>query len=214
LHHVVTGQKSLAEIIVEGPYGLRVIPGASGLPDLADLPNAHRETLLRSLLVLDGTLDLLLIDTSPGVGYGVVQFVLAAGEMLLVTTPEPTAITDAYALMKVLVSYQVPLATRLVVNNARRRGEGELTGHNLAAVAERFLGNRMEVAGVLPHDQSVVEAVRLQSPLIQSYPRSPMALAIDKLGEYLWTGQPAAMPTQAGVGHFFRQLLSPTVMAA
>lgn len=207
LHHVVTGQKSLSEIIVEGPFGLKVIPGASGLPDLADLPEAQRDTLLRALLVLNGTVDLLLIDTSAGVGRGVVQFILAAGEVLIVTTPEPTAITDAYALMKILASYEMPIVTKLTINNARQRGEGEATGHKLANAAYQFLGRQVEIIGTLPHDKSVLEAIRKQSSLMQTHPYSPAARAIDALGEKLWTGT-STTQKDSGISRFLQQILS------
>ncbi len=207
LHHVVTGQKSLAEIIVNGPFGLQVIPGASGLPDLADLPEVQRDLLLRALLVLEGNIDLLLIDTCAGVGRNVVQFILAASELLLVTNPEPTALTDAYALLKVLANYQWPVLTKLVVNNARNGPEGDITGRKLAAVTEQFLGRRVDMIGTVPHDQSVVEAVKRQSPLLQSYPRSPAAVAINRLGERLWAGS-AEVDSITEVSQFFKRLLS------
>lgn len=207
LHHVITGQKSLAEIIIEGPCGLQIIPGASGLPDLADLPEAQRETLLRAFLILNSTVDLLLIDTSAGVGRSVVQFILAAGEVLIITTPEPTAITDAYALIKILASYQVPISTKLVINNTRERGEGEYTGHKLTAVAHRFLGRQVEVVGTIPHDKSLVEAVRRQSPVLLSHPYSPVATAINTLGEKIWTGY-STSKVNTGITQFLRQILS------
>lgn len=207
LQHVITGQKSLSEIIVEGPFGLQIIPGASGLPDLADLAEAQREVLLRALLVLDGQVDVLLIDTSAGVGANVIQFILAAGELLLVTTPEPTAITDAYALVKILASYQAPVSIKLVVNSVQQRGEGEATSYKLVTVAEQFLGRRIEVAGMLPYDRSVTAAVSSQSPLLQSHPRSPAALAINKLAERLWSS-PELPEATTSLGKFFRTLLS------
>lgn len=207
LHHVVTGQRGLADIMVKGPFGLQVIPGASGLPDLADLPQTQLEILLRALLVLDGTVDLLIIDTSAGVGREVVQFILAAGEMLLVTNPEPTAIADAYALMKVIAGYQMPVLTKLVVNNVRDHHEGEITGQRLAAVIEQFLGRQVEMMGIVPHDKSVVEAVKTQSPLLLSHPYSPMAVAINRLGERLWVGH-TREDTLTGVARFFKRLLS------
>ena len=211
LQHVVTGQKSLADIIVEGPFGLQIIPGASGLPDLADLPEAQRQMLLHALMVLDGSVDLLIIDTGAGVGQSVVQFILAAGEMLVVTTPEPTSITDAYALMKVVAGYQMPVSTKLVVNNVQNRSEGEATGRKLAAVAHQFLGRQVEVLGVIPSDKSVRDAVYMQSPLLQSRPYSPAARAINQLGEQLWVGN-SNEKTATSVGKFLRQMLSLKIM--
>ena len=213
LQHVVTGQKTLTDIIIEGPYGMQIIPGASGLPDLVDLPAAQREALLRSLLVLDGTIDLLIIDTSAGVSKNVVQFVLAAGEMLLVTTPEPTAIIDAYALIKILASYQMPVAISLVVNNVRNRDEGDLTARKLTAVAQQFLGRRVECVGNLPYDTSVAEAVRHQSPLMQRYPRCAAADAINSIGDRLWRAHPPSQPLNS-ILRFFGQLLSSTPAVA
>ena len=210
LHHVVTGQKTLSEIVVRGPYGLAIVPGASGLPDLANIPAAQRQALLRALIVLDGAVDLLLIDTSAGVGDNVIQFVLAAGELLLVTTPEPTAITDAYALVKTLSNYSVPVVTTVVVNNVRRRGEGEAAALRLASVAQQFLGRHLHYGGDLPFDTSVIEAVRKQSPLVESHPHSPASRAIASLGERLWTDTPA-QDAVVGIGGFFQRLLSPGI---
>lgn len=208
LHHVITGQKTLPEIIVEAPLGLKVIPGASGLPELANLPEHQRETLLRSLQALDGTVDLLLIDTGAGVDYKVVQFIQAAGEVLIVTTPEPTAITDAYALIKILNSYHVPVDIRVVINSVRRRDEGDMAGRKLAAVAHQFLGRQVDILGVLPYDDMLQRAVQIQSPLLQSFPRSPAAQAITRLSEQLWTGQAAAKTNRGGVSHFLKRILS------
>ena len=205
LHHVVTGQKRLTEIIVEGPCGLRVIPGASGLPDLANLPQTQREMLLRALLALDGMVDLLLIDTGAGVGSSVTQFILAAGELLLVTTPEPTAITDAYALIKILAGYQLPVSMNLVINNVRQRGEDKLISQNLTKVTERFLGRRIEMVGAVPYDTSVSEAVKNQWPLLLSYPYSPASNAINRLGKRLWIGEE---PSASSIAHFFKRILS------
>jgi flagellar biosynthesis protein FlhG len=207
LQHVVTGQKSLDEIIIEAPFGLQVIPGASGLAEMVDLPEMQREALLRALLALDGKVDLLVIDTSPGVGRDVIRFILAAGEMLLITAPEPTAITDAYALIKVLSGYHIPVNTHLVVNNVRHFEEGEVTARQLTMVAKQFLNWEMDTAGMLPFDKSVIEAVRRQIPLAQRYPRCPVSLAIDAVGERLWNGISSDDLT-TDVSRFFKQILS------
>ena len=208
LHHVITGQKTLTDIVVHGPYGLKVVPGASGLPDLANLPDVQRQALLRALMVLDGTVDLLLIDTNAGIGDSVVQFILAAGELLLITTPEPTAIADAYALIKMLSNYPVQISTGMVINNVYRKGEGEITAQKLASVAEQFLGRHLQLCGMLPFDRSVIEAVKMQTPLVQSYPNSPAAKAINDIGERLWSNMPPAHKI-VSIGQFFQQLLSP-----
>jgi flagellar biosynthesis protein FlhG len=209
LHHVVTGQKKLSEIIVEGPFGLKVIPGASGLPDLANLPERQRENLLYDLHSLDGAVDLLLIDTGAGVDRKVVQFIQAAGEVLIVTTPEPTAITDAYALIKILNSYQIALDIKVVINNARHRADGEVAGRKLSSVTYQFLGREIQMLGVIPHDELLERAVRSQSPLLQSFPRSAAAQAINQLSERLWTGVTTETTTKSGgIGRFIKRILS------
>ena len=207
LQHVVTGQRSLAEIVVEGPFGLRLVPGASGLPDLVDLPDEQRLALLRSLMTLDGTVDLLLIDTNAGVGHNVIQFILAARELLLITTPEPTAVTDAYALLKILSNYDASVTIRLVVNCVRSRGDGEDAARRLVSAAHTFLGTEVQVAGYLPFDRSIVEAVTMQLPLMQSHPRCPAALAIRDLAEHLWAEAPQCAEA-TGISQFLRHVLS------
>lgn len=206
LHHVITGQKALNEIIVEGPYGIQIIPGASGLADLADLPEVQREILLRSLMALDGEVDLLLIDTGAGVGRNVVQFILAAGEVLLVTTPEPTAVTDAYALMKVLATYKMPVSVKLVINSVSHPGEGKAIGKRLGVVSDKFLGRSIETLAILPYDKHIKEAVRQQTPVIQANPMSPISVAINEMGERLWNGHSATQTT--GISRFFQKVLA------
>ena len=210
LQHVVTGQRSLSEVMVKGPHGLSIIPGASGLPDLVNLPEAQRAALLSSLVELNGQVDILFIDTSAGVGPNVLQFILAAGELLLVTTPEPTAIIDAYALMKMLTSYQAPVSTRLLVNLVRREADGITTGQKLAALAQQFLGRQVEAVGTLPYDISVVDAVKKQTPFLLSYPRSPASMAVDRIGRIMWPELPAPDP-KPGIARFFRRMLAPNL---
>lgn len=209
LQHVITGQMGLTDIVLTGPHGLRIIPGASGLPDLADLPLTQRQALLEALLSLDGSIDLLLIDSSAGVGQSVLQFILAAGEVLVVTTPEPSAITDAYALIKMICNYNLPVSIKLVVNDVRRRGEGEITGRKLVTVAEQFLGRSIESLGEIPHDRKLLEAVKTQRPLMQHAPHSNAAQAITALSRRLWNFQ-TDIPTETGLQYFFRRLLSRT----
>lgn len=209
LHHVITGQKKLSEVIVEAPFGLQVIPGGSGLPDMADMPARDREILLHNLLLLDGAIDLLLIDTGAGVDRRVVQFVQAAGEVIIVTTPEPTAITDAYALIKVLSNSRSPIDIKLVVNAVRRRGEGETTARKLASVAQQFLGKQIEFLGILPYDDTVSRAIQQQTPLVQSFPRSPVAMGLNRISEQLWAGAEVVPPESGGIGKFIKRIFSP-----
>jgi flagellar biosynthesis protein FlhG len=208
LHHVVTGQKKLSEVIVEAPFGLQVIPGGSGLPDMADMPARDREILLHNLLVLDGAIDLLLIDTGAGVDRRVVQFVQAAGEVVIVTTPEPTSITDAYALIKVLSNSRSPIDIKLVVNAVRRRGEGEATARKLATVAHQFLGKQIDLLGILPYDDTVSRAIQQQTPLVQSFPRSPVAMGLNRISEQLWGGTAMPTPESGGIGKFIKRIFS------
>ncbi|SMB94086.1 flagellar biosynthesis protein FlhG [Thermanaeromonas toyohensis ToBE] len=200
LSQVVRGEKQLKDIIVEGPEGILLIPGGSGVRELADLTIQQQEILLESLREITAGMDFLLVDTSAGISRQVLSFVAAAGEGIVVTTPEPTALTDAYGLIKGLSRLKVKL--HLVVNRATTLRDGREAAERLQAVAERFLSLKLSFLGVIPEDKAVGLAVREQKPLLIYHPTSAAARAIDEVADRL-LGLPV---TGRGGGGFFQRL--------
>lgn len=191
LQHVLSGQKTMDEIVVNGPENVRLVPAASGVEELADLDDFRRELLLRGLSTLDADADIVLIDTASGITRQTTEFCRAAHEVLVVTTPEMPAFSDAYALVK-LLQKQGGLARspRLVVNMANGAEEAEDTAHRLRLVARRFLRIELDCLGVVPFDTAVPRAVRLQEPVLASFPKCPAAAAYRALAAKLWKPAP------------------------
>jgi flagellar biosynthesis protein FlhG len=191
LQHVLSGQKTLDEIVVNGPANVRLVPAASGVPELADLDDYRRETLLRSLGTLDPGADVLLIDTASGVSRQTTGFCRIAHEVLVVTTPEMPAFSDAYGLIKLLHQQGgMSRAPRLVVNMATGSEDAEDTSHRIRLVARRFLQIELECVGVVPFDPHVPRAVRLQEPVLTAFPKSPAAAAYRALASRLYRPVP------------------------
>ncbi len=191
LQHVLSGQKTMDEIVVNGPENVRLVPAASGVPELADLDDFRRELLLRGLSTLDSDADLVILDTASGVSRQTTEFCRAAHEVIVVTTPEMPAFSDAYALVKLLQKQGgLARAPQLVVNMANGADEAEDTAHRIRLVARRFLRLELDCLGVVPFDAAVPRAVRLQEPVIAAFPKSSAAGAYRALAAKLWKSRP------------------------
>lgn len=206
LRHVINGTLSMSDIIVQGPRDIQVIPGASGLREIADLRERDRLRLIGSLEEAASERDILFIDTGAGVSSNVLDFVMAAGEVIVLTTPEPTAMTDAYAMIK-LISRQDPRARiHVVVNMAPSRQEAQAAVEQLNKLCQRFLGFRFNALGYIPMDPVVSKSVKQRQPFVVSNPYSPATAAIDAIARDL-KGLPPA-DHEPGVRAFVRRLLS------
>ncbi len=205
LAHVLRGDLTLEEIIVPGPLGVSVIASGSGIKELANMDDATRARLLDALAGLKGGYDYLLIDTSAGLGRNVLGFVLAADEVLVVTTPEPTAMLDAYSMIKVIFSERASAQVRLVLNMVRDEAEAREVTDKLTVLAHRFLGATVTPAGFIVRDHRVGDAVREQSPLLMSYPGSPAARCIHALALRLTNGRGAT--PQSDLRGFFARVV-------
>ncbi len=205
LLHVLRGERRLVDVMVEGPEGIRIIPAASGFQEMTALGAEERLRLIEEVDALDGTMDVLLIDTAAGISANVLYFAAAAAEVLLVITPEPTSLTDAYALVKVLSAQYGQSEFLVAVNMAAGAADAEAAFKRLARVSERFLRVRLEYQGYVPYDDAVSRAVRTQLPVVLSAPRTPASLALIELARRLGARPPSA-PT-GGVQFFFRRLL-------
>ena len=203
LSHVIRRQKTMDEIVVPVDRGLRFVAGASGIAGAADLDPSDRMGLIRDLDRFERQSDLILLDCAAGVSRNVMAFLRAADQVLVVTTPEPTAITDAYALIKVLNRDGPVGPIGLVVNQIVRTGEGRVVADRIASVAARFLGVPVDWIGEVHRDDHVVRAVRERVPFVVKYPRAPASACISTLAKRL--AEPLRK-TSSRAG-FFRRML-------
>ncbi|HVY83182.1 MAG TPA: MinD/ParA family protein [Steroidobacteraceae bacterium] len=181
LAHVLSGERTLDEILIEAKQGFKIVPAASGAADLAALDGAGHLALVQAFSGLATRIDALIVDTAAGIAPGVLQFSQAAQHVLVVVTDEPTSLTDAYALIKVLSRDYGVSRFRVVANMARAAGEGETLFKKLEKVTGRFLDVLLEYAGSVPDDEHVRRAVRVQRPVLDAYPGSPAGRAFKKL---------------------------------
>jgi flagellar biosynthesis protein FlhG len=202
ISHVISGQKQMRDIIQSGPGGVQVICGASGLDKLADLNEGEQHHLLQHLSRLQQETDTIVVDTAAGISRSVVSFCLAADHVLVVTTPEATAVTDAYGMIKVLARKRYPGPISVVVNMARDMAEGKRTYQRIADVARKFLERDLYFAAVLPKDERLCTAVRSRKPVVLAYPNSQISVSLAKLASRLTDVRHDA----AVSGGFFRKV--------
>jgi flagellar biosynthesis protein FlhG len=188
LSHVISRKKDLQDVIFKAPGGFRLVGGASGLARMADLNEHERQRLVDALSELEATADIVLIDTGAGISPNVLSFTRAADNVLVVTTPEPTAITDAYAVIKVITRDSVAGRVSLLVNQVQSPAEGQAVHERISRVAKQFLQVSVLDAGYLPADETVPMAVRRRTPFVLAAPRCPASLAIAQLAARLERG--------------------------
>ncbi|MBI9076807.1 MAG: AAA family ATPase [Desulfatibacillum sp.] len=209
IKHVLTGEKDLRDVIVKGPEGVSVIPASSGLADLVHLTQGEKLNLLSEFDGLDDDYDIFFIDTGAGISSNIVYFNAAARERIVVATPEPTSITDAYALMKVMFTRHGTRTFKLLVNMVNNEAEAELVFKSLSNALLRFLQDiSLEYLGCLRKDDHVPKSVRRQTPLLMLYPSSTAGKGITELAEkFLAKGE--AGTADGNIKFFFRRLVAP-----
>ncbi len=183
LKAVLDGECGLAEVQLTGPEGLKIVPAASGLQEMASLGAEQQAAVIRAFSDIAHSMDVLLIDTAAGISDDVVRFLCAAQEVMVVTCDEPTAITDAYALIKVLNQNHGVSRVRLLANMVRSDADGLRLYDKLQTVCERFLDITLLYAGCIPLDDAVRRSVQKQQPVLELYPVSPAAKAFSRLAD-------------------------------
>ncbi|MFH1982222.1 MAG: MinD/ParA family protein [Pseudomonadota bacterium] len=206
LSHVINGEKRVADILVTGPGGMQILPASSGIQDITALTPAQRMRLITSLDAVMDTADILLIDTAAGISSNVMYFNVSAHDIVVLVTPEPTAITDAYALMKVMRLKYGEDRFNVVVNMAASEREGEEVFRQLDLVSRRFLDISMEYCGSVMRDQALVTAVRRQSLVCDVNPEAPASRSIRALADVI-VAMPAPVVPEGYDNHFWRYLL-------
>lgn len=184
--------KDLRDVITPGPEGIGFISGGSGLRELTNLQGDQIKSLVQMMYELDNMADIVIVDTGAGISDKVINLVLASAEVLLVATPEPTSITDAYALLKTLCRheefYENNPKLHMVANRAHSYQEGKELFDKLNAVVEKFLKLHMEYLGHIPYDEKLPKSVMRQQPVSIVYPNSPSARAMLALSMILENG--------------------------
>ncbi|MCW8918224.1 MAG: MinD/ParA family protein [Gammaproteobacteria bacterium] len=178
LSHVISGECSLEEIIVEAPGGIKVIPAASGIQNMAELSPAEHVGLIRAFSELNTDLDILIVDTAAGIADSVLSFAKASQEVVVVVCDEPASITDAYALIKVLNRDHQLRRFRVLCNMTHTPREGRELFAKLMKVTDKFLEEVvLDFMGAIPYDQNLRKAVKKQRPVVDLFPSSPASLA-------------------------------------
>lgn len=207
LEDVAWGRKTLAEVVISGPRGLRIVPGGSGLFELANLDGSRRERIIDQLAALEEEVDFILIDTAAGLSRNVIGFVAAAGELILVTTPEPTALTDAYGMLKVICGQELKKESWVVVNAVRGVRQGPDTFLSLQRAVERYIpGMELRHLGDIRFDPAVAQAVHSFQPFMVGRPRSAAAAALDRIAWRLVSGEPWREEGKKGLAGFLERL--------
>ena len=181
LSHVINGQRSLEEVVVKEPEGLAIIPAASGTQMMSELSKEQHAGVIRAFSELSLPVDVLLIDTAAGISDSVVSFTRAAHEVLVVVCNEPTSLTDAYALIKVLSEEHGLQRFNILANMVRTPKEGNSLFAKLTRVTDYYLDVTLNYMGAVPQDEYLVKAVKKQQAVMKSYPQSPSALAFRQL---------------------------------
>jgi len=208
IKHVINGEKDLAEVMVEGPEKIFIIPGGSGLHELVNLTNGQKLNLLNEFDRLNEEFDIFLIDTGAGISSNVIYFNIAAQERIVVATCEPSSITDAYALMKVMFTQHGTRSFELLVNMVAHADEARSVFENLSNAIVHFLKDiSLEYVGFIPKDDDFQRAVRQQCTVLQRYPESESSKGFSELARRL-LANPGNTQCDGNIKFFWRKLMN------
>lgn len=207
LEHVVRGERSLEEVILETAAGVRVVPAASGVARMAALNPREQAGIVQAFSTLPGPLDALIVDTAAGISESVLQFCQAAQQVLVVLRDEPTSLTDTYALIKVLSRNHAMRHFQVVANMTRDPDQGPNVFRRLQRVTDRYLDVLLEYAGEIPEDRLLQKAVQAQRSVMEMYPGCPAAQAFKRLARAA-TNWPAPAHATGRIEFFLERMLA------
>jgi len=197
LSHVLSGEKTLADIMMEGPSGIRIIPGASGIQKMAELSSTEQAAMIRAFSEIDQELDVLIVDTAAGISASVVNFARACQEIIVVVCDEPTSLTDAYAFIKLLNRDYKLTDFHVVANMVKTVEQGQALFQKLIKVTDHYLDVTLRFVGSVPYDENLRKSVQKQSPVVAAFPNTKATLAIKDIAAKInrW-------PLKTGAGSF------------
>lgn len=179
---VINGEVSIEEGIIEGPNGIHLLPGGTGINNIEDLTKEQREKFISEIDSVDGY-DYILIDTGAGINRTVLAFIASSDEAIFILTPEPTSLTDGYSLFKALKHFKIETHVNIVINRALSEEEGRATFSKFDLATRRFLNRYPTYLGCIYEDKHLTMAVRNQTPVVIKYPKSEAARSIVRVAE-------------------------------
>jgi flagellar biosynthesis protein FlhG len=177
---VIFNNKSIEEVIINGPYGVKLLPGGSGISRVDELTEEQRELFLNKLSSLSD-LDYIIMDTGAGISRSVLGFIACCEELIILTTPEPTSLTDAYSLLKAVKHFKIKDKGKVIINRALDKKEADNTFGKFNNAVESFLKMKLEYIGYVSEDRKLVQSVRMQQPFVMAFPNCEAAQDIEKI---------------------------------
>jgi flagellar biosynthesis protein FlhG len=181
---IIFNNKDIEDVIVTGPYGVKLLPGGSGITRVNEITNVQRNAFLNKLSKLEG-LDYIIMDTGAGINRSVLGFIACCDELIIIITPEPTAIMDAYSLIKAVVHFKIKSKAKVVINRTLDRKEGQVTFDKFRSAVKTFLKIDVDYMGNISEDRKLIEAVRNQKPFVVNTPNCEAAQDILKIANKL-----------------------------
>ncbi len=207
INHLLNGDKTLEEIIIEGPEGVKIMPASSGIQEMAALSEGQKVRLLNEFDHYNLDLDFLLIDTGAGVSSNVMYFNMAAQECIIVVTPEPTSITDAYALIKIMTTKYNEKSFKILMNLVSSAEEAKAIFTLLASVADKHLDSiSLDYLGYIPRDEYIPESIKKQRALLDLYPSSESSKFFKDLAKRV-INSPIKSNLDGNIKFFWQRLL-------
>ncbi len=204
--------KSIKEIITWGPMDVGFISGGSGIAGMSNLSRDYLNYIIHNLVQLDSLADIIIVDTGAGISDAVLEFLVASGEILLITTPEPTSITDSYSLLKALSRhprYQPESTTiKMIANRVSREEEGQILFNKLSAVVTRYLKIPFIFLGSVPQDEKLQRAVMQQTPVSIQNPNAKASLAYENIAMKLMDKEAVTTHQKRGMAAFFSHIIT------
>lgn len=211
LGDVIYRDKNIKDVITTGPMDIKFISGGTGIDGLGNLGKEQIQKLVTNLAELDSLADIIIIDTGAGISDSVLDFVMSGSEVVLVTTPEPTSITDSYSLLKAInrnKDYDKSnLRIRVAVNKVSSQNEGKALFSKLNVVVQRFLDLSIEYLGAIPMDESIYKAVMQQSPVSLKFPNSKATRAYEDIARIIVSGDEGETETKWGIAQLFSSFI-------
>ncbi len=212
LYDLIYQGKSIKDIITWGPMEVGFISGGSGIAGMSNLSRDYLNYIIQNLTELDAIADIIIVDTGAGIADAVLEFLVASGEILLVTTPEPASITDAYSLLKAMYRHpryrETDTKVKMIANRVDRVQEGEVLYQKLNAVVERYLKIPMTYLGSVPQDGQLMRAVMQQTPVSIQNPLAKSSLAYEQIARRLLGKEEEERQPKRGMAAFFSHIVA------